>query len=104
MKTKDDIETPWQQEQENYFDSAVGYYELQMLDEAEAELNKITPCDAAHSVLVLALRLGISYCRSDWNEMKTIARKLFLLDPSNPRWPFADGWASAKIDAMSKED
>jgi len=53
MKTKDDIERPWQQDQENYFDSAVGYYELGTLGEAEIELNKITPCDATDSVLVL---------------------------------------------------
>jgi hypothetical protein len=101
MKTKEDIETPWQQEQENYFDSAVGYYELQMLDEAEGELNKITPCNAAQSVLVLALRLGISYSRSDWKGMKAIARNLFLLDPSNPKWPFSDGYATAKIDSIT---
>jgi hypothetical protein len=105
MKTKDDIETPWQQEQENYFDSAVGYYELQMLDEAEAELTKINPCVAAQSVQVLALRLMISYSRSNWNEMKAIARNLFLLDQANPKWAFSDGYATAKIDSvMSKED
>jgi hypothetical protein len=76
-----------------------GYYELQMLDEAEAELNKLDPCVAAQSVPVLALQLAISYCRSDWSNMKTIARNLFLLDPSNPKWPFADGYATAKIDS-----
>ena len=80
MRTKDDIETPWQQEQANHFNAAVGYYELQMLDEAEAELSKINPCVAAQSVPVLALLLAISYCRGDWNKMKAIARKLFLLD------------------------
>jgi hypothetical protein len=100
MKTKDDIQTPWQQEQANYFNSAVGYYELGMFDEAEAELNKIEPCAAAQSVPVLELRLGIAYCRSDWSEMKAIARKLFLLEPSNPRWPFADGFATGKIEAF----
>ena len=103
MKTTDDIETPWQQQHENYFDSAVGYYELGMLSEAENELNKIEPCDATHSVLVLALRLGISYSRSDWGEMKAIARRLFVLDPSNPRWPFADGYATAKIEAAGEK-
>jgi len=97
MKIENDIETSW----EHYFDSAVGYYELQMLDEAEAELNKLTPCDSAHSILVLALRLGISYSRCNWSEMKAIARHLFLLDPSNPHWPFSDGYATAKIDSIT---
>jgi|ERR1700719_4564711 len=101
MKTKDDIETPLQEEHAKHFNSAVGYYELQMLDEAKTELNKIDPCVAAQSIPVLALRLAISYCRGDWNEMKTISRKLFLLDPSNPKWPFSDGYATAKIDLIA---
>jgi hypothetical protein len=57
MKTKNDIEAPWQNEQANHFNAACGYHELAMLDEAEAELNKIEPCVAAQSVPVLALRL-----------------------------------------------
>jgi hypothetical protein len=100
MKTKDDIETPSQQELANYFNAAVGYYELGMLDEAEIELRRIDACVAAQSVPVLSLKLAISYCRSDWKEMKAIARKLFLLEPSNPRWPFADGFATGKIEAF----
>jgi hypothetical protein len=99
MKNKNDIETSSQQNQQNYLNAAFGFYELSMLDEAEAELNKIEPCIAAQSVPMLALRLMMSHSRSDWNEMKAIARKLFLLDPSNPQWPFSDGYASAKIDS-----
>ncbi len=98
MKTETDFEKCCQQK---YFNAAVGYYELSMLDEAESELNKIEPCIAAQSVPVLALRLMISYSRSDWNEMKAIARNLFLLDPSNPQWPFSDGYATAKIDSIT---
>jgi hypothetical protein len=101
MKTETDFEKCCQQK---YFNAAVGYYELGMFDESQAELNKIEPCIAAQSVPVLALRLMISYSRSNWNEMKTIARNLFLLDPSNPQWAFSDGWASAKIDSVSKKD
>ena len=69
-----------------------------MLDEAEAELSKIDICTANESVLVLALRLMISYSRSDWNEMQAIARNLFRLDPSEPQWRFAYGYATAKIE------
>jgi hypothetical protein len=72
-----------------------------MLDEAEAELSKVDTCIAQNSVPVLALRLMISYSRSDWHEMKAIARNLFLLDPSNPKWPFSDGYATAKIDSIT---
>ena len=104
MKTQNDVEASWQQEQAKHFNSAVGYYELGMLDEAELELNKIEPCIAAQSVPVLALRLMVSYSRSDWNEMKAIARNLFLLDPSNPQWPFSDGYATAKIDSITRDE
>ncbi len=101
MKNKNDVEISWRQNEENYLNAAIGFYELSMLDESEAELNKIEPCIAAQSVPVLALRLMISYSRSDWNEMKAIARNLFLLDPSNPQWPFSDGYATAKIDSIT---
>jgi hypothetical protein len=75
-----------------------------MLEEAETELSKIDTCIAHESVPVLALRLMISYSRSDWNEMKAIARHLFLLDPSNPKWPFSDGYATAKIDSITEAE
>jgi hypothetical protein len=105
MKSENDVEILWQQDHENFLNAAIGFYELSMLDEAGAELSKIDKCIAAQSVPVLALRLMISYSRSDWNEMKAIARNLFLLDPSNPQWAFSDGYAAAKIDSvMSKED
>jgi hypothetical protein len=101
MKTENDVEKCWQQKQANYFNSAVGYYELQMLEECEAELNKIDPCIATQSVPVLALHLAISYCRADWNKMKAVARKLFLLEPSNPKWSFSDRYATGRIDSMT---
>ena len=102
MKTQNNADVDRQQ---NHFNVAIGYYELGMFDESQAELNKVEPCIAHKSVPVLALRLMISYSRSDWNEMKAIARKLFLLDESNPKWAFSDGWASAKIEsAISDKD
>ena len=103
MKNKNDVEISWQQNEQNYLNVAIGFYELSMLDEAEAELRKINPCGAAQSVPVLALRLMISYSRSDWNGMKAIARSLFLLDPSNPQWSFSDGYATAKIDSADRQ-
>jgi hypothetical protein len=30
--------------------------------------------------------------------MKALARRLYLVDPENPTRPFADGYATAKID------
>jgi len=31
--------------------------------------------------------------------MKALARRLHLVDPANPKWPFADGYATAKSDS-----
>ena len=98
MKNVKDVEICWQPEQANHFDAAIGYYELEMLDEAEAELNKIDPSVAADSVPVIALQLGIAYSRNEWKKMKALARRLYLLEPSNPQWSFADGYSTAKID------
>ncbi len=64
-------------------------------------MTDIQPWPAAQSVSVLALLVAISYSRSDWNKMKIIARKLFHLDPSNPKWAFSDGYATAKIDSIT---
>jgi len=36
--------------------------------------------------------------------MKAIARKLYLLDPSNPRWSFSDGFATAKIESITEAE
>jgi hypothetical protein len=104
MKSENGVEILWQQDHENFLNAAIGFYELSMLDEAEAELSKIDKCIAHKSVPVLALRLMISYSRSDWKEMKGIARNLFLLDPSNPQWPFSDGYATAKIDSITRDE
>jgi hypothetical protein len=35
MKNKNDVEISWQQNQENYLNAAIGFYELSLLDEAE---------------------------------------------------------------------
>ena len=75
MKTQNNVEKCWPQK---HFSAAMGFYELQMLDEAEAELSKIGPHIADQSVPILTLQLAISYCRSDWSKMKAVARKLFL--------------------------
>ena len=104
MKAQNDVEIYLPQEQGKHFDTAVGYYELQMLDEAEAELSKIGPHIADQSVPILTLQLAISYCRSDWRKMKDVARKLFLLDPSDPKWPFSDGYATAKLEADDEKN
>jgi len=99
MKKQNDTQGAWYEQQANYFNSAVGYYALELLDEAETELNKIDPSVSINSIPVLALRLGIAYSRRDWNKMKTLARQLFLLEPENPKWPYSDGYATAKIDS-----
>jgi hypothetical protein len=88
-----------QQQQANYFDSAVGYYELELLDESEAELNKIDPSISVNSIPILTLRVAIAYSRRDWNKMKALSRQLHLLEPSNPKCPYSDGYAAAKIDS-----
>ena len=91
-QNESDIEQDWQQ-QANYFDSALGYYALGLLDEAETELNKISA--AVDAVPLLALRLNICYKRKHWRKMAAFATQLLLLDEFNPRWAYAHGFATA---------
>jgi hypothetical protein len=96
MKNKNDVEISWQRK---YFNAAVGYYEMGMLDDAEIELGKIDQSAAVDAIPVLALRLNICYRRKQWNKMAALATQLFLLDASEPRWAYAHGFATAKIDS-----
>jgi hypothetical protein len=97
MKDQNDTEQDWQQQQANYFDSALGYYALGLLDEAKTELNKIDPSISINTIPILILRLAIAFSRRDWNKMKALSQQLHLLEPSNPKWPYSDGFATAKL-------
>jgi hypothetical protein len=94
MKDENDVEICWEQEQAN-FNAAIGYYDLEMLDEAEGELNKIDRSAAVDAVPLLALRLNICYKRKHWQKMAAFATYLLLLDEFNPRWAYAHGFATA---------
>ena|SRR5215467_3040902 len=98
MKDQNDVQKDWEQQQANYFSSAVGYYELDLLDEAETELNKIDASAAVEAIPILALRLNICFERKQWNKMAALASYLLLLDQFNPRWAYAHALATAKID------
>jgi hypothetical protein len=100
MNNKNDVEALCQ----NHFDFAIGYYELGMLAESDNELSKIDPCDAAQSATILALRMAICFGRGHWNKMKALSQTLVQLDPSNPMWPYCDGFSTAKIDAMADKE
>jgi hypothetical protein len=54
MKNQNDGQEAWYEQQANYFDSAVGYYSLELLDEAETELNRIDPSVSGFGGGVLA--------------------------------------------------
>jgi hypothetical protein len=103
MKNQNDVQKAWEQQQANYFSSAVEYYELDLLDEAETELNKIDASAAVDSIPILALRLNICFGRKQWNKMAALATYLLLLDQFNPRWACAHGWATAKIDSEQNQ-
>jgi hypothetical protein len=59
MKTQNDVQKDWEQQQANHFSSAVGYYELELFDEAETELNKIYQSAGMDAVPVIVLWLNI---------------------------------------------
>jgi hypothetical protein len=94
MKDETDVQSWWQQ-QAHHVIAALGYYEIGMLDECD----KIDHSAAVDAIPILALRLNICYRRKQWNKMAALATQLLLLDEFNPRWAYAHGFATAKIDS-----
>ncbi len=67
---------------------ARGYLELGMLDEAEAELDRIPP-PLGEEVEVLAVRLAIFQERQNWPALRDLARLLVARSPGE-----AAGWVT----------
>jgi Tfp pilus assembly protein PilF len=64
---------------------ARGYIELGMLDEAEAELARVSPEDA-DKMEVLALHVAILHERHDWEKLRVLAETLVSRNPEYPDW------------------
>jgi len=85
------LEPPDQQ----YCQAAVGYVELGMFVEADAELDKIDPfCRAAPEVL--AVRIEIYRGLKKWELMQQIAKRLKEFQPDNVQWTISLAYATRR--------
>ena len=100
MKNKNDVGV-WHYQQHKHFDAAIGYFELEMYEESEAELNQIDPSIPTESLAsVLALKIRIYYGLKNWKSMQAVARRLVALDPTEPKWKFSDAFATARVESV----
>ena len=81
--------------------AAVGYVQLGMFSEADAELDKIDPfCRAAPEVL--AVRLEIYAGLRKWELMQVVAEKLANYDPAEAQWRISFAYATRRAESIDK--
>jgi predicted Zn-dependent protease len=81
--------------------AAVGYVELGLYLEADAELDKIDPfCRAVPEVL--AVRLEIYAGLQKWELMQVVAEKLANYDPAEAQWRISFAYATRRTESIEK--
>jgi tetratricopeptide (TPR) repeat protein len=101
MKNDENSVGIWHYQQQKHFDAAIGYFELEMYEESDAELDQIDPSIPIQSLItLLALKIRIYYELKNWNSLQIIARRLVALDPAEPKWKFADSFATARVESI----
>src|SRR5437773_578517 len=78
-----------------YWHAAVGYVELQMFDDANAELEKIDPFLRA-APEVLAVRVAIYHGLKKWELMREVAKRLKEFQPNEIQWVLSYAFATRR--------
>jgi tetratricopeptide (TPR) repeat protein len=89
------LEPPDQQ----LFEAACGYVQLQMFHEANEGLEKIDPFNRA-APEILALRIEIYQGLEKWELMAEIAKRLTEFDQTNPQWPVSLAYATRRTNSI----
>ena len=79
--------------------AASGYGELRMFQEAVDELEAI-PAESQNGVPVLAAWLELYQAWHKWEEARTVAERLVELDPNEPAWVVALGYATRRSQGL----
>lgn len=69
-------------------EAALGFSELDLFQDADAELEKIDSFNRA-SPEVLRARAAIYHGTAKWENLRTVALKFTRLDPGNAQWPLS---------------
>ena len=90
------LEPPDQQ----YWQSAVGYVELGMFQEANDQLENIDPFNRA-APEVLAVRIAIYHGLKKWELMAEIAKRLADFQPDDLQWTVSLAHATRRADSIN---
>jgi len=86
---------PLESPDKEIFSAAVGYAELGMLHEANAELEKLEPFNRT-APEVLALRVGIYQALKKWELMLEVAQRLNEFAPNDVQWMISFAYATRR--------
>ena len=89
---------PLSAEDQKHLTAAHGYVELGMWLDANAELEEIAP-EVRHVPEVLKVRVQIYRALKKWELMRTVAKRLTEVDPTDPRWPQAWAYATRRAES-----
>ena len=84
-----------------HWSRAIGYLKLEMLEQAENELNFL-PDEMPWSKNRRSMLVEIFQLRKDWLEMKKIAHSLRMEFPTDVEWWVADAYATRRCDNIEK--
>ena len=89
------LEPPDQQ----HWQAAVGYVELEMFQDANDQLEKIDPFNRA-APEVLAVRLAIYHGLKKWELMQEIAKRLADFQPDDVQWITSYAYATRRAESI----
>jgi predicted Zn-dependent protease len=80
-------------------EAALGFFDLDMCDEALQELREIAP-DRQESREVLSISLAVHQRQKRWKEARELARDLASLFPEEPCWFIAWAFAARRAESI----
>jgi tetratricopeptide (TPR) repeat protein len=91
---------PFEPPDRQYWEAAVGYVELGMFLDADAELERIDPFNRA-APEVLAIRIAIYQGLKEWGAMREIAKRLAEFQPEEVQWVVSYAYASRRAESIA---
>ncbi len=86
--------------EQQYLTAAEGFLALGMLEDANAEIEKIDPF-CRHLPEVCAVRLSIYLRAQNWELAETLAARLRAADPANPQWHISLAYAVRRLSSIA---
>src|SRR3954451_9959063 len=78
-----------------YCEAAIGYTELGMFEDANAELENVDPFNRT-TPEVLSIRAAIYHGTKKWDLLEVVARQLTRLEPENVQWVVSLAYATRR--------